>query len=587
MTRARKTAPLDSVAKAVRKHRFLGVALALALCGACSSPEAPLQGEGPVPEGTEDANGVGPLGDGGNGGTAAPSQVTDDTGVVVNCADLQRPPTPLRRLTRFEYNNTVRDLFATSLTPADEFPPDEVADGFSNNALVLTVSSLHAERYTIAAEAVAADATSRLATLLPCEPAVTGEQECARQFAELYGRRAYRRALDAQDIDVLMAAYAVGNSFDKGIEIMIRTMLQSPHFLFRVEYTGADTAGASMLRLDPYETAVRLSYLVWSSMPDDILLDEAANGRLSTPEQVAEQTRRMLADPKAKPAVTEFYRQWLELTRLNIITKDVEAFPLWSEAMRSAMIDEANAVVEAIVFGETPTLTQLLTSPLGLPKGPLAQLYGASESAEVTTLAADQRRGFLTLPGFLSVQAHPDQTSPVLRGLFVREKLLCTHVPPPPDDVSISLPDPAEGGTARERFSAHATASCAACHDLMDPLGYPFENYDATGAYRTTDQGRELDLSGELIGTKQLNGPFNGVHEMADILASGQEVRDCVAAQWYKYAMGRGTEAGDACSLSPLQTAFSQSGANLKELIVATTQTESFLYRRASQEASQ
>lgn len=525
----------------------------------------------------------------GTGGsqTVAPGEVSSDGGTV-DCSTLTRPPTPLRRLTRFEYNSTVRDLFATSLTPADAFPPDEVVNGFSNNGVVLTVSSLHAEKYTYAAEDLAAEAVTKLGTLFSCDPVTTGPEECATQFAEEFGRRVYRRALEVEDVDALLEAFEIGSgeSYEKGIEIMLRAMLQSPHFLFRVEFTGASAPGTAptMVRLNGYETASRLSYLIWSSAPDVALLDAAEAGELSTPEQVANAARRMLADPKARLAVAEFYRQWLGLNRLPTISKDVAAFPLWSDAMRAALAAEGEAIVADVVFGEEATLDRLLTVPLGLPTGPLAQLYGVPESAQVTTLDAAERTGILTSPGFLAVQAHPDQTSPVLRGKFVRTKLLCDEVSPPPDNVDISLPNLNEGGTARQRFTAHLTdASCSICHSAMDPLGFPLENYDALGVFRTTDAGEPIDLSGEFLFTEDIDGPFVGPAAMSQALASSDQVEDCVAEQWFTFTVGRGLEAGDACSLAPLQDAFNQSGGNLKELVVQTTQTEAFLYRRTTE----
>src|SRR5690606_16525172 len=287
-----------------------------------------------------------------------------------------------------------------------------------------------------------------------------------------FRRRAERRALEAEDVSALMEAYAIGSSFEKGIEAMIRAVWQSPHFLFRCEFTGASAPGTGMVRLNGYETAARLSYLIWSSMPDPMLLDAAEAGELATTQQVTTQARRMLSDPRAGSALTEFYRQWLELSRLDITTKDPVAFPMWSSAMRSAMQEEANAVLQHILFGEDPSLSTLLTAPLALPKGPLAQLYGVPERSEVSLLAETERAGVTTLPGFMASHAHPDQTSPVLRGKFIRNKLLCDHIPPPPDSVDISTPVLNEGKTARERFSAHAEdAFCAECHSKMDPLG--------------------------------------------------------------------------------------------------------------------
>jgi hypothetical protein len=183
----------------------------------------------------------------------------------------------------------------------------------------------------------------------------------------------------------------------------------------------------------------------------------------------------------------------------------------------------------------------------------------------------------------LAVQAHPDQTAPVLRGKFVRTKLLCHHVLPPPDDIDISAPEISEGATARERFSAHSSEDgCVGCHQLMDPLGFPFESYDAIGAFRTTDGGQELNLTGEFVNTRGIEGPFQNAHEMIVTLSTAPEVQDCMTRQWFKFAIGRTEESGDACSLSPLQDVFEQSGGSLVELLLGTTQTEAFLYRRGS-----
>ncbi len=538
-------------------------------------PGVVLGGCGLVPTGSDE--------DSADPETSDPGKVTTEDGSVVDCTTLTRPPTPLRRLTQFEYNNTVQDLLGTALTPASAFPADEVADGFTNNAVLLTVSSLHAEKYMEAAELLASEAALNLSALLPCDPSVTGEETCARTFAETFGRRAFRRALEQQDVDTLMEAYGVGLSFANGIEIMLRAILQSPHFLFRVEFTGAEQAPPAMVRLNPYETATRLSYLIWSSGPDDALLDAAKNGQLDTAEQVGVMARAMLEDPRARRAAVEFYRQWLELNRLDTVTKDAGAFPLWSNLLRASMEAESRAYIESVLFERTGSLAELLTLPLGLPVGPLAELYGVPESTTLIELSPDERTGILTLPAFLSVQAHPDQTAPVLRGKFIRKKLLCTDVPPPPDDVNLSPPEIHEGATARERFSAHSDeAGCRGCHELMDPLGFPFESYDAMGAFRTTDAGQALNLSGEFVQTRGIDGAFADVREMLLTLAQADEVNDCVTRQWFKFAMGRTEEEGDTCSLSPLQDAFGESGGNLIELMVQTTQTESFLYRRGS-----
>ncbi len=252
---------------------------------------------------------------------------------------------------------------------------------------------------------------------------------------------------------------------------------------------------------------------------------------------------------------------------------------------------EAPAFLEHVVFSGDHKLSTLLTAPVAFVSGPLAQLYGLPNAAalsgatpqKVDLPASQGRAGLLTQAGFLAVQGHPDQTSPVLRGKFVRAMLLCDPPPAPPDDVDISLPTVEEGATARVRFSAHeeAGASCKGCHTLMDPIGFAFENFDAVGAYRTKDNGQDIDVSGEITETTDpaLQGTFQGVAEMAQKLAASQTVRQCVATQWFRFATGRSEADQDACSLNPLRDAFDTSGGDLVELVVAMTQTDDFWYR--------
>lgn len=495
-------------------------------------------------------------------------------------------PTPLRRLTRFEYNNTVQDLLGVTLTPADQFPPDEIAGGFNNNAAVLTVSSLHAEKYAEAAELLAAEAVKNLSALLPCDPATVGEAACAERFVQTFGRRAYRRPITAEESDRLMRAYTAGRTdgtFAEGIEVVIRYALQSPAFLYRIESSGTPAAGEQRIRLSQYEIATRLSYLLWGSMPDDALLAAAEAGELSTKEQIANRARTMLADPRARRAAAEFFRQWLNLGKLDTMVKSASAFPLFDEAVRAGMKAETQAFIEHVLWSGDRQLTTLLTAPVGFANEALARLYGVTVPAGSSPSLVElppERSGILTMPGFLAVHAHPDQTSPVLRGKFVREKLLCQPPPPPPPDANVTLP-PAESGTsARARFTAHATdPSCAGCHRLMDPIGFAFENFDAIGAYRATEGGEPIDASGELVQT-DVDDTFVGVRELATLLAQSQMVRDCLATQWFRFGSGRfDDEERDACALGQIRDAFSASGGDLMEMMLALTQTDTFLYR--------
>jgi hypothetical protein len=516
------------------------------------------------------------------------------------CAQTQEVArTPLRRLTRTEYTNSVRDLLNVDVSATLDIPADEVTNGFDNNAAVLTVSSLHAEKYVLVSEALAKLAVQKLSALTGnCDATTTGEDACALTFAKSFGRRAFRRPTTAEDERQLMAAYTAGRtggSYAEGIEVMIRMALQSPDFLYRLELTPASDSAARRIPLSQFELATRLSYLVWGSGPDDALLDAAAQNQLGTKEQLAAKARELLAQPKARAALGNFFEQWTSTRRLAITTKNTTLFPAFTTELRDAMAKELPAFLNDVLGSGDRKLRTLLTAPVAFVSGPLAQLYDVAAPApsadgspvKVQLPTTQARAGILTQAGFLSVQGHPDQTSPVLRGKFVRSMLLCQPPPPPPADVDISVPSVDEGATARVRFGAHesAASSCSSCHLLMDPIGLAFEHFDAMGRYRDKENGQDLDVSGEVLNSSDpsLSGAFNGPAELAAKLAGSQLVRDCVATQWFRFAAGRSEAAADACSIAAMEDAFNTADGDIIDLVVATTQTDAFWYRPVTQ----
>jgi hypothetical protein len=585
---------------ALRHLPVLIPALAIALWG-CSG----VVGGGPTGAGAAGTNGSGAAGNGvsgvsgaaGNGvagAAGAGAGVVTGTagdGALATCPTTAATPTPLRRLTKFEYANTARNLLGVDTTPVNDLPADEVTEGFNNNAGVLTVSSLHAEKYVLVSEALAKAAVKNLSTLTGgCNTTTKGEDACATEFANSFGRRAFRRAVTDQDRQMLMAAYTAGKtggSYAEGIEVMVRAALQSAHFLYRLETTAPANPSAPLVPISQYELATRLSFLIWAAGPDDALLDAAGRGELADKAAVATKARAMLADPKARVAITDFYNQWLGTSRLDIMTKSTSLFPQYSDAVRDAMKAETPAFVEYVLWSGDHKLSTLLTSPTAFVSSALAPIYGVSTTSATPQMmslpAAQARAGILTQASFLAVQAHPDQTSPVLRGKFVRTKLMCQTVPPPPMDVDITPPAVTSAPTARDRFTAHEMAggSCMNCHQLMDPIGFAFESFDAIGKYRTTENGATINLAGNILAATDtsLNGTFTGVKELATKLAASDQVRDCVATQWFRYSTGRTEEVPDGCSLTTLQDAFGASGGDLGELVVAMTQTDAFWYR--------
>lgn len=480
----------------------------------------------------------------------------------------------------------MEDLLGVDGSEAASLPADEVTSSFDNNARVLTVSELHAEKYVLVSESLAKSAAADVRRLTACDELAQGEEACARDFAKSFGRRAFRRALTANDEALLMAAYEAGRtggSYAEGIEVLVRAALQSPHFLYRLELS-SPTDARERVPLDAFELAARLSFLIWASGPDDALLDAAARGELGSKEQLRQRARTMLADPRAQRSTAHFFQQWTGAERLAITIKSLAAFPELTAEAKQAMIAELPAFVNRVLGEGGGSLRALLTEPVAYVNAALAPFYGVPAPATpgFVTLPAEQgRSGLLTQVGLLSVQGHPDQTSPVLRGKFVRSMLLCEPPPMPPMDVDISVPMLSEGPTARERLALHLSAgsSCSACHQLMDPIGLAFESFDAIGRYRTQESGVTLDTSGEVIGTSDpaLMGRFANVRELGEKLAESDKVKACLATQWFRFASGRTEVEADACSLDALAAALAS--GDVRELIVESTQTDAFLFR--------
>ncbi|WP_437580357.1 DUF1592 domain-containing protein [Sorangium sp. So ce887] len=511
------------------------------------------------------------------------------------CAEIRPGASPLRRMTRFEYNNTIRDLLGDDSAPADAFVIEEEALGFNNQAAALGVTSLLAEQLMKASEKIAERAARDLERLLEgCDPAVQGPEVCADELITRFGKRAFRRPLTPLESERFARLFAWGNDehgFSTGVELVLQGMLQSPHFLYRVELGMPDPAGDGVVPLSDHEIASRLSYLLWGSMPDDALFVAADAGELRTAEQIAAHARRLLEDPRARAAVANFHAQWLQLSNIDTLTKATAVYPGFHAGLPALFRAETEAFLEHVVFEDAAgDVATLLTAPYSLMNAELRAFYGlpapaggAGAPGELAIVPLDpaQRAGFLTHASLLSVLAKPNQSSPVHRGKFVRERLLCQTLPPPPPDIDIQPPEVRGGIPTRRRFERHAEdPSCSGCHRLMDPIGFGFERYDGIGLYREVDEGVLVDASGEIAGSRGTDGHFDGAVELAHRLAESDEVRQCVATQWFRFGYGRAEQAEDECSMSQIQEAFAEGGYSIKALLVALTQTDAFRYRR-------
>jgi hypothetical protein len=492
---------------------------------------------------------------------------------------------PLRRLSRVEYDNTVGDLLGDTTHPAQQFEPDTLADGFTNNADTQNVGTSLAGQYLTAAEALAVNATKDLGTLMGCDPA-TGDA-CVRGFLTRFGQRAWRRPLTPAELDKLAGVYATARaSFDvpTSVQTVLEAILMSPYFLYRVEHgTGASGAGAvsGPVPLTSWELASRLSYFLLGSMPDDALFAAAAADALGTPDAVAAQARRLLvaSNGAATDRLAQLFTEWLHLVNLPALQKDKTAFPSFTPTLGAAMLLETQSFVVRTVFAGPGDLGTLLTAPYTYVPPEVAPLYGAGTPAADGKLMLDptQRAGLLTQPGLLATFAKADSTDPVHRGKFVFEDILCGTVPPPPANVNITPPVITPNTTARERFAQHdASAACAACHTFMDPIGLAFENYDGLGRWRDTEGGQPIDASGMLKGT-DVDGPFVGAVALAQKLAASPRVAACAVRQVFRFAFGRFETPDDTPTLAHLAGAFGANQQKILDLLVETTQVPAFL----------
>jgi hypothetical protein len=417
--------------------------------------------------------------------------------------------------------------------------------------------------------------------LLVCDPS-EGEP-CVRDIVRAFAERAYRRPLDETELDGLVALVALaesqGDPVDEGLRLAIQAVLTSPHFLFRVELD-PDPGSLAPHPLGDFELASRLSYFLWSSMPDAALFDAAREGRLHEPAELEAQVERMLADPKAEALVDNFAGQWLYTRNLADHTPDYQAFPSFDEPLRASMAEETRAFFRAFMQSERP-VSEMLTADFTFLDARLAEHYQLSPPGEgglvEASLAGSGRVGLLMQGSVLTVTSFATRTSPVKRGKWVLTQLLCSPPDDPPPGVEGLVVEPDPTASLRERLEAHRSdPTCAGCHNVMDPLGFGLEHFDGIGAYRTLDQGFPIDASGGLPS----GGTFDDGPSMAAALADDGRFPGCVAEKLFTYALGRGLEPSDEPYFEALVSDYQADGESLRALARAIALSEPFRMRR-------
>ncbi|HET9954983.1 MAG TPA: DUF1592 domain-containing protein, partial [Polyangiaceae bacterium] len=413
----------------------------------------------------------------------------------------------------------MRDLLGDGTRPADRFVPESEQSGFTNGAESTLLSAVVIDDFELAATdlAKAATSTSKLAKTVGCDPSATaGQDACAKAFIRSFGARAFRRALDdAQlaDYEALYASSKASAGFAVAIELVLRALLQSPYFLYRVELGSPGALNGAVASLTPEEMAVRLSFLLWGSVPDAPLQQAAREGRLNTAAEVRAQATRMLDDERGRALFGDFHVQWAQLEGLPNQTKP----PPFSPEIGRLLIEETEQFVDQVLRKGDGLLSTLLTTPVTYLNQPLAEFYGVKgvtgQSFRPFMFPAGQRAGLLTQGSIMANFAHGTEPSQVLRGKFILAQLACSPPPPPPDNVNATLPAPDPTKSARQQLvELTGTGSCVGCHSMLNPAGFAFEHFDGLGRYRTTERGLAVDPSSSVIVPVDMAGNY-GNHE--------------------------------------------------------------------------
>jgi hypothetical protein len=492
---------------------------------------------------------------------------------------------PTWRLTNIEYANTVHDLLG--FTPTVPLDPDGAAGGFSAGlgAGDASVIAYHASAIDIAAKAAA-----NLQTLVGCAATTTGAAAttCASKFIDAFGPKIFRRPIDdglRTSLNGLYSAVSAQYGFTAGIQSVLEEMLQSPYFLYHLELEER-AGGTGKVAVTGYSMASRLSYLLWASMPDDALFAKAAANQLSSVDQIQTELTRMLADPKAKFGLRNFYEQWLRINAMPL-SKTGKYGDTYTAAMQTSIRASFDAQVEAALWADGGGLTALLTGNKAFVDANTAPLFGMNgvtgTGLQEITMNAQQRVGILMHPAIMATFATDNGTHPIKRGVFVWDQVLCQPLPDPPANVP-TFPGVSPDASVRQAYETFTSPPlCQGCHARINPVGFLFESFDTLGAYRTTDDNNKpvnsaVTIAGASDDALNVATP-NAVQFASNVAKEGTLASSCLVAQLYRYTIKRMDAGADEDILTSLTTKFKDGGENVKTLFAALTQTEPFLNR--------
>ena len=487
----------------------------------------------------------------------------------------------LSRLSRHELRQTHIDLFGIDPGTDLELLPQDGSSPFDNDSATQEASAALVDGVRAvaqrAAERVLSDPAAR-DRVVGCTPSGPDDAICFRSFVEGFGRRALRRDLLPSEVEELMALQTHSIStgdFYVGIDLAIRALVQDPEHLYRFELGEAVAEG--LVRLTPFELASRLSYFLWGSMPDDALLDAASSGTLTSSAGLSNVVRRMLADPKAADRVARFHALWLGYENLP-----------HGPSVAKSMREETDALIRRYVMQEKRSWLELFTATESYIDDTMAEIYGLETTGQTAwrDVTSANRRGILSHSAFLSAGGKFGDTSPVVRGIFVRERLLCQVIPPAPPNVDADNPPMAEDENACkfERYAAHRdNPQCAFCHSLIDPIGFGLERYDRLGRYREHDEDRpDCVIAGEGQLT-DLEKTFRGPSELAEALVGAGGLEHCMIEHLFQFAVGRKPSRSDGAAIDALATNFKSNQRRVDLLLQELVSSQAFRHRVVEQ----
>ncbi len=494
--------------------------------------------------------------------------------------DIRGGTPDMRRLTQEQYSRIIADVFGSGIRVAARFDPLIRTDGLlALGARSARITPTGFEQAYDLAHSIAAQVVSEenREELIPCTPKSLNapDDECATEFFSRVGRFLYRRALMPEELDTAVSAARAGaesiGSFYDGIGISLAVMLTTPQFLFITDTIEEDPDSRDGVRLTGYAKASRLSFLLWNSAPDEELLAAAESGELHSTRGLKKQVDRMMESARLHDGVRSFFKDMLEFELFDTLEKDPMIYPAYSQALADdAMEQVLRDIVDTLLVRDedyrnlfttrktsiTPALARVYQIPAEQPDG---------SWAEYEFPADDIRAGLLTRIGFTALHAHPGRSSPTLRGMALRQTLLCQSVPPPPSNVDFTLfndPD-APVQTARQRLAAHNTVpACTGCHLITDPIGFGLENFDGIGAFRTTENDEPIDVTGTLDGK-----PFTRPDELAEAVWGNPALASCLVRRVTAYGVGRPLTRDDGKFTRAVQEEFVDEGYNFKQLL--------------------